>query len=156
MSHYCLRLRVWSFAALLVFAIIAPTELAAAESSATPTIDTPLIDIPLIDILLLEIPLLDTPLVELLKNARARAVLEKLLPGLLKALEEDLEIMRFMGASSLRELAIDDAHVAGFDEEILEAIQLELQLDQLQLDQLQLDQLQQLKTTRSRIARPSS
>ncbi len=109
MNHYCLQLRVWSFAAVLVFGSTAPTALAAAESSATPTIDT--------------------PLVELLKNAQARSVLNKHLPGLLKALEEDLEMLRFMGASSLRELAIDDAHVAGFDEDMLEAIRLELQLD---------------------------
>lgn len=110
MRHYRLLLHIGSYASALVFCTTLSTTAVAAENAAVPTIDT--------------------PIVELLKNAQARSILEKHLPGLVKALDEDLEILRFMGTSSLRELAIDDAHVVGFDEEKLEAIRLELLPDQ--------------------------
>ena len=110
MRYYHLLMRVRTVASALVFCTTLSTAAFAAESAAVATIDT--------------------PIAELLKNAQARSILEKHLPGLIKALEEDLEILRFMGTSSLRELSIDDAHVVGFDEEKLEAIRLELLPDQ--------------------------
>lgn len=72
-------------------------------------------------------PTIDTPISVLLEHAAARAIVEKHLPRLVAALDDDLEILRFMGSSSLRELEIDDDHVIGFDAKMLAAIQLELQ-----------------------------
>jgi len=69
---------------------------------------------------------INTPILELLKNPQARRVVEKQLPNLLKALEEDYDIADYLGASSLRELSIDDNHVIGFDDDMLASMRKEL------------------------------
>lgn len=71
-------------------------------------------------------PTLDTPVMVLLEHPGARAVLEKHLPRLVQALEGNPDIELTLGSSSLRELEIDDDHVIGFTEEMLEAIGREL------------------------------
>jgi len=43
-----------------------------------------------------------------------------------KALEEDYNVADFLGSSTLKELSIDDDHVIGFDDELLESIREEL------------------------------
>lgn len=62
---------------------------------------------------------IDTPILELLEAPVARAIVEKHLPNLVKALDEDYDIADFLGSSSLKELSIDDDHVGNFDEEML-------------------------------------
>ena len=69
---------------------------------------------------------IDTPVLELLKNSAAKQILEKHLPNLVKALEEDYDVADFLGTSSLKELSIDDDHVKGFDDELLATLRSEL------------------------------
>ncbi len=69
---------------------------------------------------------IQTPILELLKRADARAIVEKHLPSLVRALDEDYEAQVFFGDSNLLELSIDDNHVIGFGEEMLEQIRQEL------------------------------
>lgn len=69
---------------------------------------------------------IDTPILKALENDIARAVVEKHLPRLIKAMDEDLDVMDFLGSSSLKELSIDDNHVLNFDEEMLAKLQSEL------------------------------
>lgn len=69
---------------------------------------------------------IDTPVLELLQNSAARQILEKHLPNLVKALEEDYDVADYLGTSSLKELSIDDDHVVGFDDELLATLRGEL------------------------------
>ena len=73
---------------------------------------------------------IDTPIVTLLSNAVTRPVLEKHIPSLVKGMEEDFDLEVFLGSSSLKELSIDDEHVKGFDEELLEKLKNDLALAQ--------------------------
>lgn len=68
----------------------------------------------------------DMPLLELLKNPDSKAIVSKYLPNLVTAFEEDLSIIGFFGDATLKELSIDDDHVLGFDEELLQTISEEL------------------------------
>lgn len=65
---------------------------------------------------------IDTPILRLLENEKARAAVAQFLPGLMRAMDEDYNAMEFLGSSSLRELSIDDDHVIGFDEALLEKL----------------------------------
>jgi sulfur relay (sulfurtransferase) DsrF/TusC family protein len=69
---------------------------------------------------------IDTPVLELLQDLASRQVLERNLPNLVKALEEDYDVADFLGISSLKELSIDDDHVVGFDDELLTTLRREL------------------------------
>ena len=71
-------------------------------------------------------PTINTPILTLLENPVARAIVEKHLPNLVKALDEDYDAADFLGASSLKELSIDDDHVIGFDEGLLLTLKREL------------------------------
>jgi hypothetical protein len=68
---------------------------------------------------------IDTPILELLENARTRAVIERHLPQLAKRMLEDSFAAELLGGSSPRELAVDP-HVRGVTEEKLHAIQADL------------------------------
>ena len=69
---------------------------------------------------------INTPILTLLQHPHARAVVEKHLPSLVTALDDDYDAREFFGSSSLLELSIDDAHVVCFDEELLEKLKVEL------------------------------
>ena len=68
----------------------------------------------------------NTPVLKLIQREDARAVVNKYMPKLVEALEESFEAQDFLGSSTLRELEIDDNHVIGFDEKMLESIKAEL------------------------------
>ena len=68
-----------------------------------------------------------TPIMNLLKREDARAIVEKHLPDLVKALDESFEAQEFLGSSDLLELSLDDDHVIGFDENLLEMLKAELE-----------------------------
>ena len=69
---------------------------------------------------------INTPIMMLLERADARAVVEKHLPQLVVALDDNYDAREFLGSSSLLELSLDDDHVIGFDEELLEKLRAEL------------------------------
>ena len=71
-------------------------------------------------------PTINTPILTPLENPVARAIVEKHLPNLVKALDEDYDAADFLGDSSLKELSIDDNHVIGFDEDLLLTLEREL------------------------------
>ena len=71
-------------------------------------------------------PTINTPILTLLENPVARALVEKHLPNLVKALDEDYDAADFLGDSSLKELPIDDNHVIGFDEDLHLTLEREL------------------------------
>ncbi|MFT7471095.1 MAG: hypothetical protein ACI8XU_000990 [Kiritimatiellia bacterium] len=73
---------------------------------------------------------IDTPVLELLQSLAAKQILEKHLPTLVKALEENYDVADFLGSSSLKELSIDDDHVVGFDNELLATLRDELSATQ--------------------------
>jgi hypothetical protein len=61
-----------------------------------------------------------------LESTVARSVVERHLPRLVIAMDEDFEVMDFLGDSSLKELSIDDDHVKNFDAELLAKVESEL------------------------------
>ena len=71
-------------------------------------------------------PTINTPILTLLENPVARAIVEKHLPNLVEPLDENYDPADFLGASSLKELSIDDDHVIGFDEGVLLTLKREL------------------------------
>ncbi|PCI79070.1 MAG: hypothetical protein COB20_05640 [SAR86 cluster bacterium] len=57
---------------------------------------------------------------------RAKQILRKHLPDLVRGLEEDYEAADILDSSTLKELSIDDDHVRGFDDELLATLGSEL------------------------------
>ncbi len=75
----------------------------------------------------------DTRVLELLENDVTRPVLEKHLPNLAKRLQEDFQAADYFWESTLRDLSIDDNHVRGFDEELLQKVAVALAAAQSKL-----------------------
>ena len=106
--------RIYMYALLWTSLLAAPS-VASAQQTAASGADTST-----------EILTIDTPLLKLLNKSSTRAVLEKNVPNLVRAMEDDFDVSQMLGDSSLKELSIDDEHVKNFDEELLEKLRVEL------------------------------
>lgn len=111
-SYFTTKIQMTAGYAALLFVLLSTSVIGQTDSTSTSTST--------------ETPTIDTPFVELIKNEEAKLIVSKYLENLVKAFEEDWDVQDYFFDASLRELSIDDNHVKGFTQEMLNKIEAEL------------------------------